>query len=113
MILLSSGKSRRTLCVRVTCLTLGLLPVNAWICARRTTDRELESQRHEEVNAWKNVHDRQPTMILCVSFPMRRERMRKKRKTGICNCLFFLADIMVLELIIAVSVFPYVLLSKL
>ena len=25
---------------------------NAWICARPTTDRDLESQRHEKVNAW-------------------------------------------------------------
>ena len=25
---------------------------DAWICARRTTDRDFESQRHEKANAW-------------------------------------------------------------
>ena len=25
---------------------------NVWICARRTNDRDFESQRHEKVNAW-------------------------------------------------------------
>ena len=42
-------------------------------------------------------------MILLVSFPMKRERNRKSEKREVGN--FFLADIMVLELIAAVRVF--------
>ena len=45
-----------------TCVQV-FLHENAWISVRPTTDRDLESQRHEEV-ILEFVHDRQPTAIL-------------------------------------------------
>ena len=50
----------------------------AWICARRTTDRDLESQRHEMVNAWicarpTTHHD------LASVFQIRRKREKEKK----------------------------------
>ena len=40
--------------------------MHAWIRARRATDRDLESQRQEQANAWIGAR-RQPTAIMRVS----------------------------------------------
>ena len=49
------------------------------------------------------VHDRQPTMILQVSFRIRTEKKKekiekeKKRKMQICNCRIFFANLICLN----------------
>ena len=50
---------------------------NAWICARRTTDRDLESQRHEKVNARPTTHHDLASVIL-----------DKKKESIICRFIF-------------------------
>ena len=70
-----------------TCVHVFLREI-AWIRARPTTDRDLESQRHEEVNAW-------PCARLCGSFDFCNSlnlvcRFRKVGFLSVRLCLFVL-----------------------
>ena len=47
--------------------------MNAWLCARRAADRDLECVRFRRKRMLGYVLDGQPTVILQVSFPIRRE----------------------------------------
>ena len=52
---------------------------DAWICARRRTDRDLESQRHEKVNGW--IFSQSTTHHDLVSvIPDHEERERRTRE---------------------------------
>ena len=82
--------------------------VNAWICVPRATGRDLASKHLLTVNAWmcqpttvifrvsamkkkcmlRYVHHRRPTMILLVSFPIRRDFSCGPVVFGINNCFF-------------------------
>ena len=62
---------------------------DAWICVRRTTDCDLERQRHEKVNAW--IFARPTTDHDLVSvIPDKKEKKRKRENMQICNCRKFL-----------------------
>ena len=57
---------------------LGLDCLKVWICARRKTDRDLQSQRHEKVNAWicaRSITHHDPESVIPVE---KRERDKKK-----------------------------------
>ena len=62
---------------------------NGWMCARPTTDRDLESQRHEKVNASICARPTTDRDRVSVILGQREEGESEKEKNCNCRTYFF------------------------